>query len=74
MNRESVKTVVRATLLVMDQIAKRTKTQADDWMIAILQSNEERLVDAVMKLITDIQQPPTDELVVAALASVGISV
>jgi hypothetical protein len=43
-------------------------------MVAILQRNEEKLVDAVMQALGDANQPPTDEQIVAALESVGIYV
>ena len=53
MDRDSVKTVVRATLMLMTRIAKRTRTQADDLLTSILQANEERLVDALVVLLSD---------------------
>jgi hypothetical protein len=74
MDRESVKIVVRATLMVMARIAKRTRTQADDLLSSILQTNEERIVDAVMALSSHPDQPPTDDQVVKALEQVGIKV
>jgi len=74
MERESVKVVVRTTLALLGPIAKRTRTQADDLMVSLLQANEERLVDAVMKLLSSPDRPPTEEQVVEALAGVGIRV
>jgi hypothetical protein len=70
-----VRRVVRTTLVLLGRIARRTRTPADDAMVAILQANEERLVDAVLGLLG--QSPglePTEEQVVAALAAVGIQV
>jgi hypothetical protein len=75
MDRESVQTVVRATLTLTARIAKRTRSQADDLLISILQANEERLVDAVAALLLNSAgQPPTEDQVVQALKSVGIEV
>ena len=75
MDRDSLKTVVRATLLLMTRIAKRTRTQADDLLTSILQANEERLVDALVVLLSDSGgHSPTDEQVVQALERVGIQV
>lgn len=75
MDRDKVKTVVRATLTLMAKIAKRTRTQADDLLTSILQANEERLVDAVVALLSDSGGcPPTDEQVVQALERAGIQV
>ena len=75
MDRDSVKTVVRATLMLMARIAKRTRTQADDLLTSILQANEERLVDALVVLLSSSGGgAPTDEEVVQALERVGIQV
>jgi hypothetical protein len=59
-------------LALLARIAKRTRTPADDLMASILQSNQERLVEAALSLLRNPDQPPTDEQVVAALESVGI--
>jgi hypothetical protein len=72
MDRDSVRTVVRATLLVLARISRRTRSQADDLMASILQANEERIVDAVRKLLDSPTQPPTEQQVVEAIESVGI--
>lgn len=74
MERDNVKLVVRTTLILLTRIAKRTRTQADDLMASILQANEERLVDAVLKLLSRPDQPPTEQQVVEALVNVGIKV
>ncbi len=74
MDRESVRTVVRVTLMALDPIVKRTRTQADDLMASILQANQERIVDAVVLILQQSDQPPTQEQVLAALQSVGIKV
>ena len=75
MDRDNVKTVVRATLTLTARIAKRTRTQADDLLTSILQANEERLVDALVVLLSDSGGgEPTDEQVVKALEHVGIQV
>ena len=75
MDRDSVKTVVRATLMLMARIAKRTRTQADDLLTSILQANEERLVDALVVLLSDSSgSAPTEEQVVQALERVGIQI
>ena len=74
MDRESVRTVVRATFILLAQISKKTRTPADDLMTSILRANEDRLVEAVMNLLDSPRQPPTEEQVVEALKSVGIEV
>jgi predicted unusual protein kinase regulating ubiquinone biosynthesis (AarF/ABC1/UbiB family) len=74
MSQDEVKTVVGVTLAVMGRIAERTRTKADDLMVAILRANQDRLTQAVHSLLTQPQQPPTDEQVALALAAVGIRV
>ena len=75
MDRDNVKTVVRATLTLTARIAKRTRTQADDLLTSMLQANEERLVDAVVALLSDSGASSlTDEQIVQALERIGIRV
>lgn len=74
MDRDSVRTVVRVTLAVLTRLARRTRTQADDLMAAILQTNEERIVDAVLKVLETPGAVPTEAQIVEALKSVGIQV
>jgi hypothetical protein len=74
MERENVQVVVRTTLTLMARLAKRTRTQADDLMVAMLQANEDRLVEAVLKLPSSPDRPPTEEQIAEALAAVGIRV
>ena len=74
MDRDSVKTVVRTALVVITRLARRTRTQADDLMVAVLRANEDRLTEAVWQLLKNPTQPPSDEQVAAALADVGIRV
>jgi hypothetical protein len=74
MDRDSVRTVVKATIILMTRLARRTTTQADDLMASILGTNEDRLVDAVVHLLAQPTQPPTEEQVVDALKRVGIRV
>jgi hypothetical protein len=71
---EDARTVVRATLVLMRLVAGRTRTTADDLMVSILRANEDRLVEAVLDLLRDPEQPPSDERAAAALAAVGIRV
>ena len=59
---------------VMGSLADRTRTRADNLMVAILKANEERLTDALVSLVSDPVQPPTSERVSAALEAVGIRV
>lgn len=72
MTRDEVRTVVLATLAVMARLAERTRTPADDLLVAILRSNQDRLTDAVQALLADPVQPPSAERVTAALDAVGI--
>jgi hypothetical protein len=74
MSKDEVMLVLRATLAVMDSLANRTRTQADNLIVAILKSNEERLVNAVLSLVQEKEQPPSSERAAAALAAVGIRV
>ncbi|MCI0682894.1 MAG: hypothetical protein L0Y71_12395 [Gemmataceae bacterium] len=74
MDRQEVKKVVRATLALLAGIAKKTRTQADDLLVAMLQSDEDRLVDAVAALLAETGETPTPEQVARALATVGIRV
>jgi hypothetical protein len=74
MNQDVAHTAVRATLAVLERLAKRTRTPADDLLFQMLRANEGRLVDAVASLIAEPDQPPTDDRVAAALQHVGIRV
>jgi hypothetical protein len=71
---EDVRTVVQATLVLARLVAGRTRTPADDLFVTILRSSEDRLVEAVLDLMGDADQPPSDERAAAALAAVGIRV
>jgi hypothetical protein len=72
MTDDEVRTAVRTTLAVLTQLARRTRTPADDLLIQLLTSNEARLTTAVAELLRDPVQPPPAERVTAALAAVGI--
>jgi hypothetical protein len=74
MDRESVRVVVRTTLILLARLAQRTRTSADDLMASMLEANEDRIVDAVIKLMSISSAPPTEEQIVEALKSVGIKV
>lgn len=74
MNREQVRVAVRTILTVMGRIASRTSTRSDDFMVAVLHANEEKITDAVLDLLLEDQQPPTPDKVSQALAKVGITV
>lgn len=74
MTREEIQTAVRTTIAVLTRIAKRTRTQADDLMAAILTSSEDRLTTAVLKLVENQAGKPTDEQIAKALDEVGIKV
>jgi hypothetical protein len=73
-DRNEVKKVVRATLAIMAGVAKKTRTPVDDVFVSLMQSDEDRLVDAVMALVAETAEKPTPEQVAAALAKVGIRV
>lgn len=72
MSRDEVKSVLDVTLAVLGQIARGTRTQADDLMVAILRSNEERLIEVVLALLSDPTLPLSPERISAALEAVGI--
>jgi hypothetical protein len=74
MERENVKLIVRTVLAMLTKIAGRTRTQADDLLASMLRANEERLVDAVLKVSEGGGGAPTDAQIVEALATVGIKV
>lgn len=74
MEKEELTSAIRATLAVLAALAKKTRTQADDLLVTILRANETRLIEAVRVLMNDPNQPPSDEQVSAALATVGIRV
>lgn len=74
MDRETVRTAVRATLVLLARLAKQTRTQADDLLSSMLRANEDRLVDAVANLVATSDQTPTEQQIVEALQSVGIKV
>lgn len=72
MDLDNVRMTVRTVLLVQARIARRTRTPVDDLMTSILQANEERIAEAVLKLLREPTQPPTDQQVAEAIESVGI--
>src|SRR5262249_39647060 len=72
MTEDEVHTAVRAMLAVMDRLAVRTRSAADDLLVQILKSNEAKLTAAVAELVKDPVQPASPERVAAALAAVGI--
>jgi hypothetical protein len=72
--RDEIKTVLAAMLAVMGKIAEKTRTPADDMMVAILKANEEKLTTALVSLLSDPAQPPSGERVTEALNTVGIRV
>lgn len=72
MEREQVRQIVRTTLLLVGQLSRRTRTQADDLMAGLLRANEDRLTDAVLALLAAGDGPPTDDQVSDALRRVGL--
>jgi hypothetical protein len=72
--REDARAAVEATLAVVEAVAARTRSQADDLLVAMLRANRDRLAEAVLALLEDSARPPTAERVAAALATVGITV
>lgn len=74
MDLETVRTAVRATLILLARLAKQTRTPADDMLASMLQANETRLVDAVAKLVDNPEPSPSEQQIVEALQSVGIRV
>lgn len=74
MNRDETRVAVRSILMVLGRIARKTSTPSDDYMVAVLNSNEDRLVEVVFDLLKDQPQLPTEERVGEALAKVGIKV
>jgi hypothetical protein len=74
MDRESMRLVVRTTLILLARLAQRTRTPADDLLVTMLQAKEDQLVDAVMHLKNNSNATPTEEQIVEALKSVGIKV
>jgi len=74
MTRDEVKAILGVTLAVMARLASKTRTKADDLMVIILKVNQDRLTDAILSLLQNPEQPPTDEQIAQALAAVGIHV
>jgi len=72
MTENEVRSAVRAMLAIMDRLARRTRTAADDMLVQILKLNEAKLTAAVAELVKDPVQPPSPERVAGALAAVGI--
>lgn len=72
MEPERLREAVRTTLAVVARISKRTRSPADDLLVAILRSSEERIADAVLKLLDGLDQPPTDEQITEVLKQTGI--
>ena len=72
MTEDEVRPAVRAMLAVLERLAGRTRTAADDLLVQILKSNEAKLTVVVAELVKDPDQPSSPERVTAALAAVGI--
>lgn len=73
-DQNSVRTVFRVTMAALARIAKRTQTPADDLMAAILRANEDRIVEAVLTLVSAGGDAPTETQISEALEGVGIRV
>jgi hypothetical protein len=69
---EETRSTVKIILQTLKLIAAKTSTQADDLMLAVLFSNEERLAQVVSDLQAAPAQPPSEDLVRQALLKVGI--
>lgn len=74
MSQDEVKQVLKTTLAIMAALAAKTRTQADDLIVAILRANQEKLARAVHELLQDEHQPPSAERIAAVLGAVGIHV
>ncbi len=74
MQSNEVRPVVQATLAVLTRIARRTRSRADDLLALMLQGNEDRIAEAVARLVQEPARPLTDEQVEQALRQVGINV
>ena len=72
MDPNAARTAVRTTLAVLGRLARRTRTPADDLLAQMLRANEDRLVEAVADLLAQVDQPPGDDDIAAALKRVGI--
>jgi hypothetical protein len=72
MDSTEIRSVVRTTLAVIEQITTRTRTPADDALVRILKGNLDKLAAAVESLSREPEQPPAPERVKAALEAVGI--
>ena len=73
MSQDEVKQVLQTMLTIMAALAAKTRTPADDLMVAILRANQDKLTQAVHALVQE-EQPPSAERVAAVLAKVGIHV
>jgi hypothetical protein len=72
-DRQEIGTVVSIMLRALGQIAKTTRTPADDLLLAIVRANETRLAEAV-SLLKEAGEPVTDQQIVEALKKVGIRI
>jgi len=72
MTEDEARIAVRTTFTILARVAAKTRTQADDLLLQMLQANESKIVSAVNALANNPIQPPTAELISAALAHVGI--
>ncbi|MSR51767.1 MAG: hypothetical protein EXS09_00570 [Gemmataceae bacterium] len=72
MTEDEARIAVRTTFAVLARMAAKTRTQADDLLLQMLQANESKLVSAVHSLANDPVQPPAAHRVADALAEVGI--
>jgi hypothetical protein len=70
-DKQEIGAVVGLMLRALGQIAKTTRTPADDMLVAIVRANETRLAEAVA-LLKEAGEPVTDQQVVEALKKVGI--
>jgi hypothetical protein len=75
MNHDQVKCVVQIVLAIMAKVARKTSTPADDLMVSVLESNQDRIADVALRLVPkEGCQLPTDAQIATALHAAGIKV
>lgn len=74
MSRDEVRVAVRTILMMLGRVARKTSTPSDDFMVTVLNANEDRLVEAVVDVLQENTQSPTEEKISQALTKVGIKV
>lgn len=72
---DQVKCLVQIITTIMARVARKTATLADDLIVSVLESNQDRIAEAALRLLPrDGCELPSEAQITIALRDVGIRV